>query len=193
MNDILLFVARFLAIWYIGGPVVTTLHEFGHAAAALMLTKGDVRVWIGSGQKGPRWRLGRLYLSLTYQPGFTGFYRCAHAPSRAARATIQGAGPLTSFIIAAAVLGAGELTGATGHWLGESVVIVFAYAAIGQFLATATPWRYPRGWGEYAGQASDGLRFLHTLRSHDTPRSRLTRSRSRRPRVVNDRTVPRSA
>ncbi len=173
MDDILLFMARFLAIWCIGGPVVTTLHELGHAMTALMLTRGDVRIWVGTGKKQPRWSLGRLHLSLTYRPGFTGFYRFAGSVSRSARAAIQAAGPLTSLAAAAAVLGAGNLLGTAGHWLGESIIVVFAYAAIGQFLATAIPWRYPRGWGEYAGQASDGLRLLHTLRSHDTSRSGL--------------------
>lgn len=169
MEEILLIAIRFVAIWAIGAPIVTLLHELGHASAALLLTDGTARVWTGTRNRDPRFRIGRLRVSITPRPGFTGFYSFdAPAHSRLAQALNILTGPLLSLLITIVAFGSGFVGQIADTWLGETLVVVLGFAAAWQLLVTAIPMRYPAGWGEYAGVASDGLRLAHLFRSRSS-------------------------
>ena len=139
----------------LAGPVVLLVHELGHAAAALLLTKGPVVV-----QTGRRAfltpRVGRLTLALG--PGGLQAGACWHlAPeSRAAEAAIAAAGPLASVVTATAAgtallvldppRGAGLALAALG--------VLAALDAVGNLLPILHP---ARRTVTGAPQASDGL------------------------------------
>lgn len=165
MEDILVFAIRFVTIWFITAPIVTLLHELGHAIAALLLTGGNVRVWLGSWDQEPHFNIGRLYARIAPLGGFTGFYNYdAGNYGPAARAIIILSGPATSLLLVIGALGFGTTGPISETWLGSNLIVLVGYPAIGQLFVTAIPMRYPAGWGEYAGMASDGLRLIRLFR-----------------------------
>jgi hypothetical protein len=147
-----LLLAWCLAI-LLAGPLVMLVHELGHAAAALALTRGPVVV-----QTGRRAfltpRIGRLTLAIG--PGGLQAGACWHlAPeSRRAEAAIAAAGPLASLATAATAATACLL--APPRAAGLALAAVAVLAAL-DALANLWPALHPaRRTVTGAPQESDG-------------------------------------
>jgi hypothetical protein len=145
----------------LAGPVVLLVHELGHAAAALALTRGPVVV-----QNGRRAlvtpRVGRLTLALG--PGGPQAGACWHvAPDgRRAEAAIAAAGPLASLLTGA---GAGAAVLALHPPLALTLTLA-ALAVLGLLDALGNLWPalHPaRRTVTGAAQESDGRIVLRCL------------------------------
>jgi hypothetical protein len=133
--DLLVFALLGLA-WAL--PLLA-LHELGHAAAALRLTRGEVGVHVG----------------------FRGGH-CVYDPEALERpraeAWIAAAGPVSS-LAAALLLGWAALEAGEGA---RSLLAPGALVAWGHFLVSALPLRYGAGLGVEASE-SDGRAIWHIL------------------------------
>jgi hypothetical protein len=172
----------FLLLWFpfhffLLAPVLTLIHELGHAIPALALTDHDVSVSLGRVPREnletarPTLRVGRLLLffspSLTRPMwGFTGsceFHDDDQSLSRLRKALILLGGPIASLATLMAL--------AIGLVLlpGIHLLKLFAYAACGAALVgvviTLVPVTYPRWMFDYGGLPSDGLQVMRLLAS----------------------------
>jgi hypothetical protein len=150
-------------------PLLTLLHELGHAAPALLFTDKPVTVVLGRREAverpgALRFQLGRLRYVI--MPG-RGYGFCLHhAPdSRLKSALISSGGPLASFGVMLLAWGLDSsfqpelgIFHALPYWIGMG--------AFAQFVITALPMRYPFWMGPYAGTTSDGLKIYHLLTAH---------------------------
>lgn len=171
MDSLGRFAFAFALYWLVTAQVLTLLHELGHAAVALTLTRGTVDVWSGSPPSRLRIALGRLRFHLRPFGGPVGFYGCdgefgcgKAGLSRTRQAAIIAAGPATSLLLAVGCFGLGaSLDSAAG--LLETSVALAGFGALFQTAVTALPMRYPSSWGAYAGIESDGARLRRALTS----------------------------
>jgi hypothetical protein len=139
----------------LAGPVVLLVHELGHAAAALLLTKGPVVVQTGR-RAFVTPRVGRLTLALG--PGGLQAGACWHlAPeSRSAEAAIALAGPLASLLTAMAA-GTALLVVDPPRGAGLALAALGVLAAL-DAVGNLVPILHPaRRTVTGAPQASDGL------------------------------------
>ena len=120
---------QFVLILFVIWPLLTLWHELGHALVPLWAGRSPVRIRLGTGRLGCTVQFGRLGLRIAPVP--LGFGWCEWTPP-ADRAWAMAA-----------------------HLLGPCAS---AAIALMQCLCTAVPMRYPRWFGAYAGQPSDGLR-----------------------------------
>lgn len=158
--------------WFIIGPLVTLIHEMGHAVAALALGREPVSVRVGPAPARLRLSVGRLRLLLGLRGGFYGFYEYDdRGLSRAARSIVIAAGPLASLVLATLCFAVAVGLGGGARWASTPVSIA-AMAAIVQGVITALPLRYPKFWGEYAGLSSDGARLRLVLAERASPSRR---------------------
>lgn len=108
------------------------LHEFGRAAAALLLTEGRVCVLLGSGRPLFSVRIGRLLIAPTARWLWGG--ECLHAPTTSDRraTAILLTGPLAGDLVflAAAAVALTWTGGATDHAALHLALFVFALVAL---------------------------------------------------------------
>ncbi len=147
--------------WLLTVPLITLLHELGHAVGGLITTRGWVQASIGKSQHPFTLRLGRLYVDLRAFTGFVGFCRWEHPPATwRGELPFYALGPATSLLCAGACLALGQ----TGTWL-DPFLRSAATGAITQFVVTIVPIRYPSWLGAYAGYRSDGATIIALLRT----------------------------
>jgi hypothetical protein len=139
--DLLVWVACLVLVI----PVVTLVHELGHAAAALRFTSRHVVIQL-YGRPLRDLHAGRLHLVIAL-PGLGGCCAYAEPSSRRGEVAISAAGPFASFATGAA---------AAGGWLATSWVPVGALAAVSLVVALRnafpTRQRYDGEW-----HVSDGM------------------------------------
>ena len=162
------FAARFalilLALLLLVFPLDTTLHEGGHAAMALLTTRGNVTLNTGFGQRGLDFSVGRLHIHLAPLPtiyGFSDYDR--RGVSRQRRALINLAGPCVSLLLALS-FGIVFRRRARLRPPLRMLCLLFSLANLFQFLGTVLPIRYPQSLGSYRGRMSDGAAALQDLR-----------------------------
>jgi membrane-associated protease RseP (regulator of RpoE activity) len=145
--------------------IVILFHELAHAAFALALNHGEVRMDIGFGP-GVELRAGRVTLFVGILP-LGGM--CTHEDSgrRGDRALIAAAGPVASAFLAALAWSLGGGTAGPDGFVQEVVASVVVPSAIAAVL-TALPIRYPDSLVPGGGE-SDGLVILRAA----FPASRL--------------------
>ncbi len=163
-----------LLFWLLIIPLITLLHELGHAAAALLLSDEPVTVVLGDYRQretSPRKldaQAGRLRYVLQPLSSFTGFYIWSHDnTSHRNQILVNLAGPVVLLLLALLLwyLDTSLTIEALSPLLYWSGIMVFW-----QFILTILPIRYPRWMGAYSGYASDGLRVYRLLRG-DSARS----------------------
>lgn len=165
-------VVAWLAVLLVGMPVVTLLHELGHAVAAALAVGG--RVTVVQGPAPARltvsvWRLDlRLHGPIGPHQGMIGWAMWGPHQSRWRHAVAMAAGPLVSGLCAAGCLLAAANTSAPWHLAFD----LLAGASALQTLSSGLPVRYGRWFGAYAGQASDGLRIRRLIAGSPEPRPR---------------------
>ena len=136
MQTVLIFLAAL--------SIAILVHEAGHAAFALALTREQVTLQVGLG---PSAAIGLGRLELRLAPILYGGF-CTHqgAERSGDRALIAAAGPVASIFLAACAVSLHER-------LSEEVLIASVFMA----LFTLVPMRYP------GGADSDGLAILRAL------------------------------
>lgn len=151
-------------------PLLTLLHELGHALPALVFGAQDVTIVMG-----PRagehvaWRrqFGRLELVLTvWFPLFIGHVHTTEAlPVRQRMQVILG-GPLISLLLTIILV---PLAYASRDASEVVRVLAQGSAAIAFFtlVMTSLPLTYPRWFYGYAGRPSDMQRLVQLWRSHN--------------------------
>jgi hypothetical protein len=165
VEQFLVALAAYAAGYLVGGPLLTLLHELGHAVPAALLTGRRVMVNQGARPSLLRFSLWRLDFRLRPLVGFRtawfGFYESeAEDVSRAKRAVIAGAGPATSLLAFFAL----SLLAASLPYPASWFVWSAGIGALIQFLVTALPLRYGRVFGPYSGRISDGRRIVELVR-----------------------------
>lgn len=163
MDALLKLLVVVLVVLLVGVPLVTFLHELGHAVVAALAVGG--RVTVVQGPAPARlvfsiWRFDvRLHGPVRPYQGMVGWAIWGPHPDGRRHALALAAGPLVSGLCASAcLLGAYEVSSQ------RLLLGLLAVAATLQTLSTALPLRYGRWCGVYAGEASDGLRIRRALR-----------------------------
>lgn len=161
--DAALWVLRVGVFWLVTVPLLTLIHELGHALAGMMTTRGWVPAAIGTGGDPRTIGLGRLRIKLRPFSGIVGScHREYRSGSGRGEALFYGAGPTFS-LASAAILGYLG-TSATGNSTLGQILTLGSYAALLQLIATLVPVRYPSWMGAYAGYLSDGAMLLRCVR-----------------------------
>lgn len=153
-----------LLTWLVIVPLLTLLHELGHACMAIVLTKQRVLVQMGRRPAAVRLRLGKLDLHLRLSALPVGFYELSdwQRASRQQLAWIALAGPLTSLLMMALCAAAALISQGRDdslYFLSSGAALI----ALGQLCFSLVPLRYPRWLGTYAGHWSDGYRSWFLL------------------------------
>lgn len=172
MAGLLQFAVAWVVVLLVGMPLVTLLHELGHAVAAALAVRGRVTVVQGPAPARLRfsvWRLDlRLHGPVGPHQGMVGWAMWGPHQSRWRHAVAYAAGPLVSGACAVGCLvGAGDVPR-----LGATSLELLAALATLQALSSGLPVRYGRWFGAYAGEASDGLRFRRLLQGRPEPSPR---------------------
>lgn len=168
MNSLLQLLVVVLAVLLVGVPLVTFLHELGHAVAAAFAVGGRVTVVQGPAPARVSfsvWRFDlRLHGPVRPHQGMVGWAVWGPHPDARRHVVAMAAGPFVSGLCAGvSLLGAYELDGQRlllGLLGGSSTL---------QTLSSGLPVRYGRWFGSFAGEASDGLRIRRLLRGTPEP------------------------
>lgn len=153
----------------VGVPLLTFVHELGHGIAAAVFVGG--RVTIVQGPAPFRvsfsvWRLDiRLHGPVAPHRGMIGWALWGSNPSPRRQALATVAGPLTSLGSTLACLGGVAETGSATR-------LFLAYLTLAstlQAISSGLPLRYGRCFGQFAGEASDGLRLRRLLQGRPEP------------------------
>ena len=64
MREYLPLLAQLVLFWLVTTPILTLLHELGHGAVALFVTRGPVTVWLGANPTDWTLEIGRINVSL---------------------------------------------------------------------------------------------------------------------------------
>jgi hypothetical protein len=162
-----------LAVTLVGMPVVTLLHELGHAVAAAIAVGGRVTVFQGPAPARLTvsiWRLDlRLHGPIAPHQGMIGWAMWGPHQARWRHAVAMAAGPLVSGLCAAGCL----LLAPHVPSLPGSALELLAGASTLQTISSGLPLRYGRWFGRYAGEASDGLRIRRLLQGRPEPRPQI--------------------
>jgi hypothetical protein len=148
---------------FFGVPLVTLVHELGHAGASLLSTDGPVEVYIGRLDCAVRLHAGRLRISLS-PIGFGGLCRSPGAAMSREQLLVRAlAGPGANAVLVLAGWFAGN------HTTGGLRAALFTLAAISafQFLNLVPRWGVWRPQNKNV--PSDGLQALCLLRKRPLP------------------------
>lgn len=147
--------------WLLTVPLLTLLHEIGHALGGLVTTCGWVQASLGKSR--PSWtlRMGRLYVDLRAFTGFVGFCHREHPPATwRGEVLFYALGPATSILCAGVFLALSQTGTLVDPFLRSA-----ASGALFQFIVTIVPVRYPSWLGAYAGYRSDGAAIIACVRA----------------------------
>ena len=157
----------FAVFWIVTVPLLTLLHELGHALLALAFTKGIVSVSVGNPvTPGYLVQVGRLQIRL--RPFSTIFGLIEHTVdglTSSQRAAIVAAGPVSTCLLLIILTYFAYFSGFVPAYF-QPILVSAQYAAIMQTIMTGIPLRYPNWLGSYGGKESDGLRFLKAVRGN---------------------------
>lgn len=151
---------RWCLVLLVSRPLLTLVHELGHAAVGLARTEGFVQVQIGREPALLTRRLGRLILMLDPRQTLTkaaGYTRTTGGMTPGERAVYALAGPFASALASLAILVAGL------HSSAGSLVLAGALGLAGSAYSLV-----PRRAGDFR---SDGWHFLQALHGNGLARS----------------------
>jgi hypothetical protein len=153
------YIAYAFVVCFVGLPALLLVHELGHAAVVLLLTRQRVVVRLGRPPALLRVACGRLEFQLRPLDG-SGFYHILGwqrtTPRQRAWAALGGpAATLLVMATAGSLAALGRPSPGPAYFLSSGI----AFLALLQLVLTVPPLRYPRWWGDYAGTNSDGYTF----------------------------------
>jgi hypothetical protein len=181
MNTVALAILALLLAWLVGIPLLTLLHELGHALTALVLSHQPIHVFLGTTprqirQRGqeekPTFCFGKLafFLALPGLPFGTGWARWPANLSWRHSVLVLLAGPVTTLLclvvlsLTTLVLRPAAPLSAIHRGAYDLSFWLLLLAGL-QFLACALPVHYPAFWvGALAGVSSDGDKIRMVLR-----------------------------
>lgn len=134
-------------------PLITLIHELGHAVVGLLGMQGPIRVRVG--RTPPQWQgtFGRIHLDMSLLPARNapaGLARVSRVSSRLWRVVFVLAGPLAQAMAGAAILATGVVVGVSTLSVTGALVVVAA-------LVNHVPF-------EHHGIRSDGAQLAEILK-----------------------------
>jgi hypothetical protein len=162
------------AVVVVGIPLLTVVHELGHALTAAAVVGGRPVVLQGPE---PRrfelslWRVDlRLHGLVLPHRAWIGWAMWQPQASRRRHAVALAGGPAASALAAGICLYAA----AAARGYVAAAFTILAVDATGQFLSSAVPVRYPSFAGAYANFGSDGWKIWNLVRGRDPWPRRVT-------------------
>jgi hypothetical protein len=151
-----------ICVWALA-PICTLLHELGHAAVALRLTRDPVLVQVGTTKHATRVHFGRLHMSLSLY-GAGGFCRSnANGLTRAQHLERILAGPVVNLLLAATLVPFALHSHGTVHVALICAVLTNALMGVGNLVPRHGHLTINRG------RPSDGLQAWCLLRRRPVP------------------------
>lgn len=152
-----------VVVLLVGVPLLTFVHELGHALVAVFAVGGRVTVIQGPDPARARFSVGRLDfrmhgLPLPHQT-WIGWAHWDESARPRRQALALAGGPAASLLSAAACFTGALASGGTARF----ILFVLAGDAAAQLTSTSLPVRYPAFSGQYAGHASDGFQVRQLL------------------------------
>lgn len=161
--ELLSFLLTFLVYLLIASPVCLVLHELGHAAMILLLTRQNVAFQFGVRGARREIHIGRL--SVTLYSDLTALFFCRyHLENKAALSRRQDfwitiAGPLMSLVFSIVFAVLWLRSNGSDPWAGLAIFNAF------NFLNTAIPRENPQWQGAQAGIPNDGLQLVNLFKA----------------------------
>jgi len=160
-------IVAILIILFVWGPIVTFIHELGHAFNALLITRQPVYVQLGKMPRRYRFGIGQLRFEMgpTWNPILLSTGICTWQSARLGHwghIFILLGGPLASWH---QLLLYGSMAYYWGDSFGGWMMQLASWMALSSLTLTIIPMRYPKWWGYYGGTRSDGLAIVHRLRA----------------------------
>ena len=153
----------------VGVPLLTLVHELGHGIVAALLVGGRVTVVQGSAPfrvSFSFWRFDvRLRGPVAPHHGMVGWALWGSHPSQHRQALATMAGPVTSLAATLACVGGAAETAAAPRFF----FIYLSIASTLQTFSSGLPVRYGSWFGQFSGEASDGLRVRQLLQGRAEP------------------------
>ncbi|WP_042274517.1 hypothetical protein [[Clostridium] dakarense] len=150
-------------VYIVFTPILTILHELGHALPALIFTKDKVTVNIGNSNLNKQIRLNRLVINLNGYKSLVdvayGYVNWTPVDNRAKVVFMILGGPLASLIVSV-LLYIYLINVSLPYVLMVSFNALFIFSVF-QFLLTILPIKY--FYKPYIGYTSDGYRILQHL------------------------------
>ena len=146
---------------FIVAPLLTLVHELGHAIPQLFWAK-HVTISLGAPRQSITIPIGKLTITTSATPFHRGVCQIAPTLSPQQKAFVLLGGPLTSwgcYFLFSMAQNVDAPSFAT-YCLNFSATF-----SLVQALMTTIPCRYPKRLVGYSGQASDGLQLLKLLRT----------------------------
>jgi hypothetical protein len=146
-------------------PLLTLIHELGHALVALTLIPQDIVIRLGQDSKIRLFRRGRLQILVQPIGGWFGYYNWAADVVEVKKSHalwIALAGPAASLLTALLCATLKSVLDVGLPFAGDLIHMSMVYAII-LFLATIIPIKYPSWWIGYAGRWSDGCLAWYCL------------------------------
>ena len=155
----------YLLVYIIFTPMLTLLHELGHAVPALIFTKEEVIVNIGNSNLNKKIKLSRLIIKLNGYKSLVdvsyGYINWTPLDSNKIKAIIIIlGGPLTSLIVS--ILIYIYLINVSLPYILIILLNALFYFSLFQFLLTILPMKY--FYKPYVGYTSDGYKILQHLK-----------------------------
>ncbi len=155
----------FLIFIFIGifvSPILTFLHELGHATPTLVSGK-KATIVLGNSDRKLNFKIRNLELNISLLPSYIGFCYWPEELSRKEKLISLISGPLVSLIISIFCfyfILKPDLPPET-----YSILIGLTTLSFIQFLTTAIPMHYPSFMSGYAGLPSDGFQIMELIKS----------------------------
>lgn len=151
-------------IFVMVAQTTTIIHELGHAIPALIFTKDKVKITLGSKDVIGVFSLGRLDIYIKKFNPIAGFVHSNKSSlSKPALFLISFGGPAFSCITI--ILLIFIRNDALNRYTFQALDFAVNYCII-SFIITAVPVIYPKFFGVYSGQPSDGYRMLMLLKKN---------------------------
>ncbi|WP_096187790.1 M50 family metallopeptidase [Evansella halocellulosilytica] len=146
---------------FIAFPLSVFIHEFGHAAAILLLTKKKVRIFIGprTSDNDESFKVGRCHFHLQWSTGGSCFTMMEEQEwTKKITFFFFLFGPLFSFIAASTFILAANMLKQETFW--STVLFWTGYLNAIMFIITLVPIKYPNTTGRLNGVHSDGYELV---------------------------------
>lgn len=165
-NDIL-DILIFILMFFIFGPLTTLLHELAHSLAALLLTKENVVITLGSEKVNKSFNFGRLFIEIGECHDITclvyGFFRYNMSTSKFYNIIILISGPIISLLIGLFGLYMLRQTMHINFFI-SSIFNSLFWISFFQFVLTLIPIKYSSG--PYKGILSDGAKIINLIKNN---------------------------
>lgn len=154
----------YLLVYIIFTPLLTILHELGHAIPALIFTKEKVTVNIGNSNLNKKIKLNRLVINLNGYKSLLdvsyGYVNWTQVDNRIKVVLMILGGPLTTLIVSI-LLYIYLINASLPYVLMVSFNALFIFSSF-QFLLTILPMKY--FYNPYVGHTSDGYKILQQFK-----------------------------